>query len=80
MNFKARDKVVVNREGFYTEGFVLQTDEKEGFLYVVLNGQNQRPELVFPEQCKLLNPESEKLVAAQIAPKRKRGRPRKENR
>lgn len=76
MDFKYRDKIVVNHAGTYIEGFVLQVIQNENLLYVVLNGQNQKPELVATKQCVLLNPESEQLLAAQI-PKRKRGRPRK---
>lgn len=76
MDFKYRDKIVVNHEGTYTEGFVLQVIAGENLLYVVLNGRNNKPELVSPKQCVLLSTESEQLLAAQI-PKRKRGRPRK---
>lgn len=76
MQFKYRDKIVVDHNGKYVEGFVLQVIEGEGLLYVVLNGQNQKPTLVSPKQCVLLSPESEQLLAVQI-PKRKRGRPRK---
>lgn len=76
MKFKPRDKIVVNQDNKYIEGFVLQINEEEDLLYVILHGQNQTPELVSSGQCQYLTPETEKLITP--PQKRKRGRPRKQ--
>lgn len=76
--FKYRDKVIVAYDGKFIEGFVLTTQEtNEGdVVYVVLEGRNEKPIAVLPEDCKLLDAQTEKLKT-QPPPKRKRGRPRK---
>lgn len=77
MKFKSRDKIVVNQDNKYIEGFVLQVSDEEDLLYVILHGQNQTPELVSSRQCQYLTPETEKLITP--PQKRKRGRPKKQH-
>lgn len=75
MSFKYREKVVVEHNNRFIEGFVLSTNE-DGQVYVVLAGQNEKPIMVAPAQVRLLNVQTEKLTLMPVT-KRKRGRPRK---
>lgn len=75
MSFKYREKVVVEHNNRFIEGFVLSTGV-DGEVYVILAGQNEKPTMVLPSQVRLLNAQTEKLTLMPVA-KRKRGRPRK---